>query len=186
MHDPSPHYRSYSMEQLQDAQRSIDADRYPENAAALAAEIQRRQAGGSSESAAAAPSAMSSSPREQKGHQFPLAIRLWGFMILPQPLAFLWLGIEASSSSQLYPVFLIPIGFAGGVIGFGMITSASWIPRWFPIWTPFYLAAAVLGTYAVDQSLATAIVLTVMLCLLLFVLNNLVQQAGAALDREGH
>jgi hypothetical protein len=41
-----PHYRSYTMEQLLDAQHSIDAATYPENAARLQAEIKRRAAGG--------------------------------------------------------------------------------------------------------------------------------------------
>ena len=40
-----PQYRSYTMEQLLDAQHSIDAATYPENAARLQAEIKRRLAG---------------------------------------------------------------------------------------------------------------------------------------------
>jgi hypothetical protein len=172
------------MEQLLDAQRSIDADSYPENAAALEAEIQRRQAGGRVEPAVAEPTVLSLPSSDRKGRRFPLVIRLWGLMILPQPLAFLWLGIEASQSGWLYPVFLIPVGFAGGAIGFGMITSARWIPRWFPIWTPFYLSAAILGYYAIEKSLATAIVLTVFLGGFLVILNQLIQQAGANLDNR--
>ena len=174
MHDPGPQYRSYTLEQLLDAQRSIDAETYPENASALQAEIQRRREGGERESDEQTKPPKLRRPKKPRS-SYSMVIKLSGVLVIPQPIGFTWIGLDAASRSLAYPLILIPIGLAGGVIGFGMITLAPWLARWFPIWIPVYLAGGFLAFYAGEGSILGAGLTVAFLGVWLVLLNGWIQ-----------
>jgi len=184
MRDMRAYYRSCSMASLLEAQTSIDADQYPDNAFALQAEIQRRHDGGTRELAESEKNPTTRRLEKQEKNRFPLAVRLWGFVIIPQPIGFTWIGLLTASNGWVFPLILIPIGLAGGAIGFGLITSARWVSRWFPIWAPVYLVGAALGFYMGERSIGATILVVLVLSGLLTVINTSVQQAEALRDQS--
>ena len=110
-----------------------------------------------------------------------VTIRVYGAILICQPLAFAVAINPAKEVPLLWQVVLMLVSLGSCAVGVGLVAMARWVLRPLPYWIPVHIAALPFVAVLLEGSLLAGIVTALFLgALLVMVYRFLVQELNSA------